>query len=179
MGSWSGRGGTRWLRGCVDLWEQMGCWPRSGLFSAWDAGRTSPSSMCRKIIWAIAFLPASSAAKLRKKRKRKEGCSEMGQGELVRMENKPHISKPLWRMNFPVVASAPQFYQTVHTYANPLVHVLYPLWHGTVSLPPCMLRVCKAQRGKHGAAVTCCLPHPFKQPSLSLSVTLLWGMYGN
>lgn len=46
--------------------------------------------MCRKIIWAIAFLPTSSAAKLGKKRKRKESCSEMRQGELVHMENKSH-----------------------------------------------------------------------------------------
>lgn len=82
VGSWGGRGATRWLRGCVNLWEQMGCWLGSGLFSVWDKGGTSPSSMCRKIIWAIAFLPGSSAAKLRKKRKRKEGCSRWAKDNL-------------------------------------------------------------------------------------------------
>lgn len=74
-------GATRWLRGCVDLWEQMGCWSRCGLFSGWDRGGTSPSSMCRKMIWAIAFLPASSRVQQSWERREKEGCGAMGQGE--------------------------------------------------------------------------------------------------
>lgn len=80
---WDARGAMSWLRGCINLWEQVGCWFGSALFSVWDRGGTSLCSMYRKLIWAIAFLPALSAAKLRKKRKIKEGCSETGQGELV------------------------------------------------------------------------------------------------
>jgi len=179
VGTWGGRGATRWRQGRINLWDQMGCSLGSGLFSVCDTEGTSLRSMCRKMISAIAFLLAPSAAKLEKKRKRKEGWSETGQGELVHMENKSHISKLVWGMNFPVAAHSPQFYQTVPEHVSPPAHVLYPLWHGTVPLPPRMPCVCRVQGGKHCAAVTCCLPHPSKQPSLSLSATLLWGMYGN
>lgn len=94
------------------------------------------------------------------------------------MESKAPISKLLWGMDFPVVTSAPHCHRTVHAHVNPPVPVLYPLRHGTASPPPCMPLVCEA-RGEHGAAVTCCLLHPSQQPSLPVSVTLLWGMYGN
>lgn len=56
-----GVGAVSWLRR-----EQMGSWLRSGLFSVWDEGGTSLCSVCKKIIWAIAFLPALRAAKLGK-----------------------------------------------------------------------------------------------------------------
>lgn len=52
-GSWGGGGAMEWLRGCVDLSEQMGYWLRSGLISFWDRGRTSPSSRGSK---TVAFL---------------------------------------------------------------------------------------------------------------------------
>lgn len=84
------QGSYEMAMGLCRLVGANGLLPRSGLFSVWDRGGTSPSSMCGKIIWAIAFLPTLSAAKLRKKRKRKESCSEMGQRELVHMENKSH-----------------------------------------------------------------------------------------
>lgn len=157
---WQGR--TRWLRGCVHLWEQMGCWPRTGLFSVWDRGGTSPSSMYRKMLWAIGFLPASSTAKLRKKRKRKEGCREMAQGEEV------------WRARLPFQNCCGEWiFQLWHL---PLIVIeLYMLmWiHPFLYFTPfCMGQhrrrvcpVCARRGGEHGAAVTCCLPHP-SQPSL-------------
>lgn len=83
--------------------------------------------------------PALSTAKLRKKRKRKEGCSEMGQGELVHMESTSHISKLLWGM---CCGICPQFHQTVRIHVNLPVHVLDLPGTG-LSLSLCTPCVCR------------------------------------
>lgn len=176
-GSWGSNAVTRRLRGWADLEELLA---QVWFILCLGRRRNLIQQHVLESFWdnPVRISPSSSAAKLRRKRTRKEGGTEMGQGELVSVENKSHRSKLPWGMNFPVWHLPPPFCLTVHADGNPPVRAPCPPPHGAVPLSRAR-PTCETQGGSRGAAVTRCLPHPEEQPSFPLSVTLLWGMFGN
>lgn len=57
VGSWGGRGAMRWLRGCVDLWEQMGCCPRLVYSQCRTEGEPHPAACAGKLFGQLHFSP--------------------------------------------------------------------------------------------------------------------------